>query len=180
VPDRQLRWHPALVEVWAHDDTRYEVNSYYSLPDDAWQYELVSLTDAPGTGPYLMVLIPDATPADEPFTPMGADHVRVLVGDGQAPWPVLRRFVQLIEDSGDIVHGHEAGATIGELTLSNNPWRFAGRRFEVNSFHFSDQDCWCYELYEVDSETTGNNYIEVQIPDLQPAEGPLFPRRQNW
>jgi hypothetical protein len=58
----------AAVEVWEHDRRLYEVNSYYSLPDDAWQYELVGLTGAPGIGPYLTIVIPDATPEPGPFT----------------------------------------------------------------------------------------------------------------
>ncbi|MCW2886980.1 MAG: hypothetical protein JWL58_3842, partial [Streptosporangiaceae bacterium] len=50
------------MEVWAHDGKLYDVNSYYSLPDDAWHYELVRQDGAPATGPYLSVLIPDTTP----------------------------------------------------------------------------------------------------------------------
>jgi hypothetical protein len=53
--------------------------------------------------------------------------------------------------------------------------RNGARQFEVNSFHFGDRDSWCYELYEVDSETPENNYIEVLIPDVRPAEGPFAP-----
>lgn len=92
------------MNVWAHDGKLYEVNSYYSLPDDAWQYELVGLSGAPGTGPYLIVLIPDATPDDGPFTPRVAEPVQVIQ-HGQTPWPVLHRFVDLIEGSGDITYG---------------------------------------------------------------------------
>ncbi|MGW4294345.1 hypothetical protein ACWEH1_14990 [Micromonospora chersina] len=91
------------MEVWDHDGKLYEVNSYYSLPDDAWKYELVGLTGAPGTGPYLSVRIPDATPDDGPFTPRPAGDVMVNAGSGDVPWPILRRFIDLVESSGDIV-----------------------------------------------------------------------------
>jgi hypothetical protein len=161
------------MNVWAHDGKLYEVNSHYSLPDDAWQYELAGISGSPGTGPYLAVLIPDATPDDGPFTPKQAEHVRALIHDGQAPWPVLHRFVDLIEDSGDITHGPEAIPDIGALVSSNNTWQFADKRFEMNSFHHGDRDSWCYELYEVDPETPENNYIEVLIPDAQPTDGPF-------
>lgn len=40
------------MKVWSRDGKLYEVNSYYSLPDDAWQYELVGLKGAPGTEPF--------------------------------------------------------------------------------------------------------------------------------
>lgn len=164
------------MEVWAHDGRLYEVNSYYSLPDDAWQYELAGQDGALATGPYLSVLIPDATPDDGPFTPRQAEHVRVVVHDGLTSWPVLRRFVNLIEASGDITSGPEVSPAIGTLTLSsNNTWQLGGKRFEVNSFHFGDRDSWCYELYEVESETSENRYVEVLIPDVQPAAGPFVP-----
>jgi hypothetical protein len=65
---------PAAVEVWDHSGKLYEVNSYYSLPDDAWQYEL---TGAPGTGSYLAIVIPDAAPEHGPFTPK---HKTVKLG----------------------------------------------------------------------------------------------------
>jgi len=179
VLDAVASWHPAPMQLWAHDGALYEVNSYYSLPDDAWQYELVGRAGAPTTRSYLIVLIPDATPQDGPFTPSHCEHARVMVHDGQTPWPILRRFVDLIEQSGDITHEHQAGPAIGALTLSNNAWQLAGQRFEVNSFYFSDRDSWTYELYEVDRETTENNYVEVQIPDTQPAGGPFTPATAN-
>lgn len=101
----------AAVEVWDHDGKLYEVNSYYSLPGDAWQYELVGLTGAPGTGPYLSVTIPDATPDDGAFTPRPASNVMVRAGGGDVPWPILRRFIDLVESSGDIVRGSTDGAS---------------------------------------------------------------------
>lgn len=62
-------------------------------------------------------------------------------------------------------------------TLSNNAWTHGGRRYEVNSFHLSaeDGDFWCYELYEVDPGNDDNIYLEVRIPDFDPAGGPFTP-----
>ncbi|GAB3864516.1 hypothetical protein GCM10029963_75050 [Micromonospora andamanensis] len=75
--------HPAMA-IRSHDGKLYEITSGYSLPDDAWQYELVGLTGPPGTGPYLSVLIPDATP-DGPFTPRPAEHVMVVPAAASCP-----------------------------------------------------------------------------------------------
>lgn len=91
------------MEVWDHDGKLYEVNSFYSLPDDAWQYELVGLTGAPGTGPYLVITIPDATPDDGPFTPLPASKATFSAHGNDVPWPILRRFIDLVEGSGDLV-----------------------------------------------------------------------------
>ncbi|MGC4874933.1 hypothetical protein ACLQ26_01525 [Micromonospora sp. DT43] len=91
------------MEIWSHDGKLYEINSYYSLPDDAWQYELAGLTGNPGAGPYLAILIPDATSDDGPFTPVAADQARVSLGGGQLSWPILHRFIAMVEASGDLV-----------------------------------------------------------------------------
>jgi hypothetical protein len=160
--------------IWSHDGKLYEVTSAYSLPDDAWQYELTGLTGAPGTGPYLAIAIPDATPGC-PFTPKHADHVLVAVARGVTPWPILRRLLDLVESSGDILDNDRARPTADGEILSNNVWWYAGKRFEVNSFYFSDRDAWCYELYEVTPNTQRNDYVEVQIPDAQPDRGPFVP-----
>ncbi|MGC5285746.1 hypothetical protein [Micromonospora sp. DT231] len=90
------------MDVWDHDGKLYEVNSYYSVSDYAWEYELVGLTGASGTGPYLSARIPDATPEGGPFTPRPASEVVVSCG-GDVPWLILRRFIHLVESSGDIV-----------------------------------------------------------------------------
>jgi hypothetical protein len=158
------------VEVWSHDGRLYEVNSYYSLSDNAWQYELVGLTGA--RGPHMAVVIPDATPDDGPFTPKPADHVVVSVGDGRTPWPVLRRLLDLVESSGDIAESRPS--TRDEL-LSHNVWRHGGKRFEVNSFHFSDRDAWCYELFEAASDRQQDAYVEIEVPDTAPGNGPFVP-----
>ena len=165
-------WHPARVEQWEYDGTTYQINSRYALPADASTYELTGLSDDDGT---LAVVIPDATPDDGPFTPMNATHARVAAGGRPLPWPLLLRFVRLVEASGDIVSSPQAATVTGDLSLSLNSWRFAGRAFEVTSYHDSENDGWCYELYEVNPANTGNGYIDVRIPDLQPASGPFTP-----
>ncbi|MEV1017481.1 hypothetical protein AB0I95_29845 [Micromonospora sp. NPDC049751] len=68
------------MDIWDHDGKPYEVNSYYNRPDDAWQYELVGLAGTPGTGPYLIVRIPDATPNDGLFSPRPASDVVFRTG----------------------------------------------------------------------------------------------------
>ncbi|MGN9764810.1 hypothetical protein ACTMS2_06535 [Micromonospora sp. SD12] len=92
------------MEVWFHGTELYEVSSYYSLPDDAWQYELTGMSEADG---HVAVVIPDATPDDGPFTPQPAHRVLVQVGGGQIPWPIFRRFIDLVESSGDLVGAGE-------------------------------------------------------------------------
>ena len=137
---------PAAVEVWDHDGKLYEVNSYDSLPDVAWQYELIGLTGAPGTGPYLAIVIPDVTPDAGPFIPRHVGHALVRIGDGVTPWPILLQLIELAECR-DIVDTDQAHVTADDEILSNNVWLYGSKRFEVNSFHYSDGDAWCYELY---------------------------------
>ncbi|MEV0570260.1 hypothetical protein [Dactylosporangium sp. NPDC050588] len=164
------------MEVWLHDDKLYEVSSGYSRPDDAWQYELTGLTGAPGTGPYLEIVIPDATPDDGPFTPKPANHVFVRAAGGQVPWPILTKFIGLVESSGDLMEEDRGPATEATaLPLTLNVWQHDDRQYEVNQFHFGDNDSWCYELYEVKPDAVGNDYIDVQIPDAQPESGPFVP-----
>ncbi|MFI7553234.1 hypothetical protein ACIBQ2_26225 [Micromonospora sediminimaris] len=161
--------------IRSHDGKLYEITSGYSLPDDAWQYELVGLTGPPGTGPYLSVLIPDATP-DGPFTPRPAEHVIVRAGGGIVPWPVLEELVHLLDSSGDLVDElRDLSPEATALPLTLNTWSHDDRRFEVNHFHYGDAESWCYELYEVDPATTENNYIDVRVPDALPESGPFVP-----
>jgi hypothetical protein len=163
------------VEIWSYDAKLYEIVSMYSLPDDAWQYELTGLTGPPGAGPYLAITIPDATP-DGPFTPRAAQHAVVRAGGGTVPWLILEKLIHLLDSSGDLVEeqrdlSNEAVA----LPLTLNSWSFAGRRFEVNQFHHGDADSWSYELYELDPSSRDNNYIDVRIPDASPESGPFLP-----
>jgi hypothetical protein len=119
--DQAILCDPAAVEVWDHDGKLYEVNSYYSLPDVAWQYELIGLTGAPGTGPYLAIVIPDATPDEGPFSPKHVGHALVRIGGGVAPWPILLRLIELAE-SGDIVDTDQAHVTADdEILRSRSP-----------------------------------------------------------
>ncbi|WP_233624940.1 hypothetical protein [Actinoplanes sp. ATCC 53533] len=145
----------------------------YLLPDDAWAYEMTPAARDRGRMS-LIVLIPDATPDDGPFTPKGSTHARVVLEEGNLPWPVLSRFLQSVDSSGDIVDD-ELGEVVGDLSLSCNTWRFAGRSFEVNSYYRCDHDCWCYEIYETNSANSNNEYLEVRIPDLQPVGGSFAP-----
>lgn len=163
------------MDVWDHDGKLYEVNSYYSLPDDAWQYELIGLTGAPGTGPYLAIVIPDVTPDEGPFIPEHAGHALVRVGGGVTPWPILLQLIELAESSGDIVGTGLVHVTADDEILSSNVWLYDGKRFEVNSFYHSDSGAWCYELYEVTPDTSRNDYAEVQILDATPDGGPFVP-----
>jgi hypothetical protein len=166
--------HPGRVESLRYAGEVYEVNSMYLVPADAWVYELTS----PDSRPKRMscaVLIPDATPDDGPFTPMSTTHAQAIVQDGVLPWPVLTEFLRLVDASGDLVLDELDPPVVGDLSLSLNAWHFAGRSFEVNSFHFAEHDCWCYELYELHPEDAANDYLEVRVPDLRPAEGPFVP-----
>jgi len=163
------------VTIWSHDAKLYELVSTYSLAEDAWHYELTGLTGAPGTGPYLTVAIPDATP-DGPFTPMPAQFAMVHAGGGTVPWRVLARLIDVLDSSGDLVEEqrHPADeATALPATL--NVWSHENRRFEVNTFHHGDADSWCYELYEVKQDNESNDYIEVNVPDASPEAGPFVP-----
>jgi hypothetical protein len=168
------------MEVWFHDGKRYQVDSYYSLPHDAWHYELSGLTGAPGTGPHITVVVPDATPDDGPFMPKDATHALVAVAGGVTPWPILRRLLDLAKSSSDMRDEQSASPPGGEELSSNNVWSHDVTRFEVNSFYFGEQDAWCYELYEVIPDPHRNDYVEVQIPDAQPASGPFVPRPAHY
>jgi hypothetical protein len=67
----------------------------------------------------------------------------------------------------------DAATVTGDLSLSCNSWQFAGRVFEVNSFHYGEHDCWSYELYEVNTADPANDYLDIRVPDRQPADGPF-------
>jgi hypothetical protein len=165
-----------VVEIWSHGSKLYEVNSMYSLPDDAWMYELIGLTGPPRTGPYLAITIPDANPDAGPFIPRPAQDAAVHVSSGQAPWPILDRFLSLVLSSGDLVEEQPAlSAEDTALPATLNVWHHGDKQFEVNHFHFGDNDTWCYELYEVKSPVATNDYIDIQIPDIQPEGGPFVP-----
>lgn len=165
----------AAMGICSHDGKLYEITSGYSLPDDAWQYELVGLTGPPGTGPYLSVSIPDAT-LDGPFTPRPTEHVVVCAGGGTVPWPVLEKLMRLLDSSGDLVdERRDLSPEATALPLSRNTWSQGDRRFEVNHYHYGEAGSWCYELYEVEPGTTENNYIDVLVPDASPESGPFVP-----
>ncbi|BCJ64880.1 hypothetical protein GCM10009779_61380 [Polymorphospora rubra] len=147
----------------------------YLLPEDAWSYELTGPGGAVGEFVGLAVVIPDATPYDGPFTPMASTHVRVVTDGGQLPWPVLLRFVGLVETSGDIVSDVDGRSVTGELSSSPDLWRFADRQFEVDSYHSAERGCWCYELSEAGDVHARHDHLEVLIPDLPSTSGPPVP-----
>ncbi|WP_280232459.1 hypothetical protein [Nocardia cyriacigeorgica] len=90
------------MEIWTDGTRRFEVNSYYCLPDNAWTWELIELSDSYDATPRLSVSIPDATPEDGQFVPEDVERVDVLCNNGRVPWRIVRRFIGLIEESGDI------------------------------------------------------------------------------
>lgn len=96
------------MEAWSHAGKRYEVNSYYSLPDDAWQYELVELSASPEPGLCVRVMVPDATPIGD-LTPKPDEAAFYLDHGGPIPWQVLRRFLSFVEDDGLVTRGPEDG-----------------------------------------------------------------------
>jgi hypothetical protein len=163
---RGLVWHPDAVERWTRNCGFYEVNSMYLAWEEAWTYELTGPYETPGSVAGLAVVIPEATPEGGPFTSMGSARARVVVASGQLPWPVLLRFLSLVEASGGIVAAADDPAVTGDLALSLNSWQFAGRQFAVNSFPFDGRGSWCYELYETRRAYADNDYIDVGIPDL--------------
>src|SRR5690349_8614452 len=93
--------HPAM-GIWSFGGEQYEIISMYSLPDDAWHYELTGLTGPPAARPYLAVDVPDATPGGA-FTPQPAQHVVVHAGGGVLPRLVLTRLIDQLDSSGDLV-----------------------------------------------------------------------------
>ncbi|WP_433650171.1 hypothetical protein ACQP2C_27445 [Micromonospora zamorensis] len=163
------------MEEWAYDGMTYQINSMYLLPEDAWTYELIGPRATSDVVGAVAVVIPDATPDGEQFTPADATHAYVAATERPLPWPVLLHFVRFVESSGDIVSGAPNAAVAGDLSLSLNLRRFASRVFEVTSHHDGEHDGWCYELYEVNPTNTSNDYIYIRIPDLQPSGGPFVP-----
>ena len=89
-------------DQWSHDGAQYEINNFHYSDADAWCYELYRVPSAPGRNDYIEVRIPDLTP-DGPFTPAPATQAVFLAhGEPIIPWPVLRRFLDLIETYGDL------------------------------------------------------------------------------
>ncbi|WP_230554429.1 hypothetical protein [Salinispora arenicola] len=170
-----LAWracHPAGLEEWAFNGMTYLVNSMYLLSEDAWTYELTGSSHTSSAVAMLALVIPDATPDGEQFTPVDATHAYVTAAQGTLPWPMLRRFIRFVETPGDIVTGEPTATVTGDLVPSLNSWNLVHRVFEVTSYHDGEHDGWCYE---VDPANASNDYIDVRIPDLPPADGPFVP-----
>ncbi|GGQ43818.1 hypothetical protein [Couchioplanes azureus] len=63
-----------------------------------------------------------------------------------------------------------------QLPLTLDTWTFGGNRFKVDQFHDDDGgDSWDYELYEIDTDSAANNYIDGRLPDALPESGPFVP-----
>lgn len=168
------------MEIWPDDGKLYELVSMYSLPDDAWHYELTGLSGSPGTGPYLAVDVPDATP-DGPFTPREAQHVVVHAGGGVVPWPILTRLIERLDSSGDLVdEDRDSSSEATALPLKRNAWSHGDRRFEVNQFHDGDAGSSSYQLYEVDPDSAEHNYLDIRIPDASPADHVTLTMHGSW
>ncbi|GAA4603455.1 hypothetical protein BJY16_004622 [Actinoplanes octamycinicus] len=163
------------MEIWSHEGKRYELISTYSGSDDAWYYQVRGLAESCSAEPNLTVAIPDATPEGS-FTPMSAQHIVFYADGGVLPWPILGKLIHLLESRGDLVEEQrDRSSEAIALPLTLTSWSHDGRRFEVNQFHHGDAGSWSYELYELDSDTPGNNYIEVRIPDASPESGSFVP-----
>ncbi|WP_194927851.1 hypothetical protein [Catenulispora pinisilvae] len=86
-------------QFWQHDDDLYEFQVMYSLPNDAWSLELTKL--GPNGAMLAVALIPD-----ENFTL----PVRVILGQGELPLTVLRRFMAEVDSE-----EHRIGRTVPDL-----------------------------------------------------------------
>jgi hypothetical protein len=85
------------VEVWTHDERRFQYVSMYLVQEDAWAHE-VSEIDG---DTFASIVIPDATPDDEKFTPdAGAAEFRSA--DGTLPWSVVARLIEEASAAGDL------------------------------------------------------------------------------
>jgi hypothetical protein len=174
-------WDPGGVGYWEFDGGVYEVVSFYSVAVDAWTYELTGPAGSSTAMPGLTVIIPDATPDDGSFTASPSASVRVITTDGILPWPMLAHFMDLVESSGDIAVASDGPTVAGDVHLSHNKWAFADRRYEVNSYSLSEQDFWCYELYQAVPVLAENDFIEVCISTQRRTAGPSHPLQpSSW
>ncbi|HCT76215.1 MAG TPA: hypothetical protein DGG94_04120 [Micromonosporaceae bacterium] len=162
------------MEIWDHRGRRFALNSLYQLPEDSWSYDLTEYSQQSDHTVGLAITIPDATP-DGPFTPQDETLAVTWLHTGNLPWPIVRRFAEFLDATGDLVATNTALQVTGDLNLSANTWRYGDQTFEVNSFHFGDRATWCYEIYETSNPTEDNNYIDIQIPDMNPDSGPFKP-----
>ncbi|MEV6299827.1 hypothetical protein AB0M02_10530 [Actinoplanes sp. NPDC051861] len=150
-----------------YDGKVYEIVSGHNLSEDAWHYELSGLSGAPGTGPFMAVAVPDATP-DGLFAPRSAQHVMVHAGGGVVPWPILEELLDQLDSCGDLID--DVRDLSAEATALNT-WSHGSQQFEVNRFRCNR--AWCYELYAIDA--AANRYIRVRITDAPQDSGPFVP-----
>jgi len=163
---RHLRLEDAhVVEIWAYGGRKYEINSYYSVPDDSWLYELSGLADDVGTPPCIAVAIEDATPDSGEFTSKGDQYVLVRVASGQTPWAILNQFVDLVsEDTEDDDAEDHAIESNGHLVVEpvESGWAHGSRQFDVAVIKQGDNGYPRCELYEIVNGERGASYLEVR------------------
>jgi hypothetical protein len=161
------------MEVWSHDGKQYELNSYYNVIDNAWQYELVGTAEPT----FLAIVIPDSTPDGDRFVPAPSDDVLLAAAGGTTPWPILMGLVDRAESSGDIVEDTRwrLAAASDRPLITHTVWTHHSKIYEINSFYFGDRDAWCYELCLPHSDPDRNDYLAVLIPDADPGSGPFVP-----
>jgi hypothetical protein len=88
---------------WHHNGKTYEVNNFHHSDAVAWCYEMYEVPGEPDRNDYVEVRIPDLTPLGR-FTPAPASKAVFLAhGEPRIPWPVLRRFFNLMREYGHLV-----------------------------------------------------------------------------
>jgi hypothetical protein len=150
---------------WSHGSRMFGVVETYDLHDNAWVYELTG-GNGSSFDAFLAVAFPDATPIGD-FTSMAADRTVVHVAPGTIPWPVLRKFLDLVDRSNFLVDDQEWGSVVAAdpLSASHVVWTHEDASYDVNSFHHSDRDGWCYELC-APIRPDRNDFLDVLVPDV--------------
>jgi hypothetical protein len=88
---------------WTHNGVQYEVNNFHHSDASAWCYEMYAIPGDPDSNDFIEVRIPDLTP-EGPFTPAPVtDAVFLAHGEPKIPWPILRRFIDLMHEYGHLV-----------------------------------------------------------------------------
>lgn len=84
-------------EVWEFEGKQYSYESYYHLDQDAWVHEIASENNSG----FLMIVVPDATPDDGPFTPR-RDEAVLRFTEGELPVSIVERLIHTARAAGDI------------------------------------------------------------------------------
>lgn len=83
--------------VWEHDGKQYSYESYYHLDLDSWIHEVASENNEG----FVMIVIPDATPGDSPFSPRH-DEAVLRSTEGELPVSIVKRLIDAARAAGDI------------------------------------------------------------------------------